>query len=98
MGSHFHSPGDLPNTGTEPGSPALQAVSLPAEPPGTSTPVHFDSYSDGLRRAQEPSFKTSTGNSDVCPYFFPFSPQRFAWEDGVEPWTEPWVLVQFYYS
>ena len=27
-------PGDLPNTGIEPRSPALQADSLPAEPPG----------------------------------------------------------------
>ena len=30
----FPSPGDLPNPGTEPGSPALQADSLPSEPPG----------------------------------------------------------------
>ena len=30
------SPGDLPNPGTEPGSPALQADSLPSEPPGKS--------------------------------------------------------------
>ena len=29
----FHSPGDLPDPGTEPGSPALQADSLPSEPP-----------------------------------------------------------------
>ena len=29
-----HSPGDLPNPGIEPGSPALQADSLPYEPPG----------------------------------------------------------------
>ena len=28
------SPGDLPNTGIEPRSPALQADSLPAEPQG----------------------------------------------------------------
>ena len=28
------SPGDLPNPGKEPGSPALQADSLPAEPHG----------------------------------------------------------------
>ena len=28
------SPGDLPNLGIEPGSPALQADSLPAEPLG----------------------------------------------------------------
>ena len=27
-------PGDLPNPGIEPGSPALQADSLPSEPPG----------------------------------------------------------------
>ena len=30
----FPSPGDLPNPGIEPGSPALQADSLPSEPPG----------------------------------------------------------------
>ena len=30
----FRFPGDLPNPGTEPGSPALQADSLPSEPPG----------------------------------------------------------------
>ena len=30
----FPSPGDLPDLGIEPGSPALQADSLPSEPPG----------------------------------------------------------------
>ena len=30
----FPSPGDLPNPGIEPGSPALQADTLPSEPPG----------------------------------------------------------------
>ena len=33
-GQPFPSPGDLPNPGIEPGSPALGADSLPAEPPG----------------------------------------------------------------
>ena len=33
-GLPFPSPGDLPNTGIEPGPPALQADSLPSEPPG----------------------------------------------------------------
>ena len=33
-GQLFPSPGDLPNPGTEPRSPALQADSLPAELPG----------------------------------------------------------------
>ena len=32
-GLPFHSPGDLPDPGMDPGSPALQAVSLPTEPP-----------------------------------------------------------------
>ena len=30
----FSSPGDLPDSGIEPGSPALQAHSLPTEPSG----------------------------------------------------------------
>ena len=30
----FPSPGELPDPGIEPGSPALQADSLPSEPPG----------------------------------------------------------------
>ena len=33
-GLPFSSPGDLPDPGIEPRSPALQADSLPSEPPG----------------------------------------------------------------
>ena len=33
-GLPFPSPGDLPNLGIEPGSPTLQADTLPSEPPG----------------------------------------------------------------
>ena len=33
-GLPFPSPGDLPNPGTEPGSPSLQADALLSEPPG----------------------------------------------------------------
>ena len=33
-GLSFPSPGDLPDPGIEPGSPALQADSLPSEAPG----------------------------------------------------------------
>ena len=33
MGNHFL-PGDPPNPGIEPGSPAMEADSLPSEPPG----------------------------------------------------------------
>ena len=31
------SPGDLPDPGIKPGSPTLQAASLPSEPPGKPT-------------------------------------------------------------
>ena len=38
-GLPFPSPGDLPDPGMEPGSPALQADSLPSEPPGKPSTV-----------------------------------------------------------
>ena len=44
-GQPFPSPGDLPNPGIEPRSPALQADSLPAEPQGkpnySELPLNF---------------------------------------------------------
>ena len=36
-GLPFPSPGDLPDPGIEPGSPALQADTLTSEPPGKPT-------------------------------------------------------------
>ena len=35
-GLPFPSPGDLPNTGIEPGSPSLEGDALTSEPPGDS--------------------------------------------------------------
>ena len=43
-GLPFPSPGDLPDPGIKPGSPALQADALPSEPPGNPknpTSLHF---------------------------------------------------------
>ena len=40
----FLSPGDLPNPGIEPGSPALQANSLPAEPQGKPKNAEWVAY------------------------------------------------------
>ena len=37
----FPSPGDLPDPGIDPRSPALQADSLPAEPPGKLTWINI---------------------------------------------------------
>ena len=38
-GLPFPSPGDLPDPGIEPGSPAFQADALPSEPPGSNRQV-----------------------------------------------------------
>ena len=43
----FPSPGDLPNQGIDPGSPALQADSLPTELQGKPTEEH-----GGLQKSQ----------------------------------------------
>ena len=40
-GLPFPSPEALPNPGTEPGSPTLQADTLPFEPPGKSSPTRY---------------------------------------------------------
>ena len=39
IGLPFPPPGDLPNPGIEPGSPALPADALPSEPPGSSAQI-----------------------------------------------------------
>ena len=39
-GLPFPSPGDLPDPGVKPGSPALQADALPSEPPGISLSIY----------------------------------------------------------
>ena len=46
-GLPFPSPGDLPNPGVEPGSPALQAESLPSEPPGAYMKHNLESKISG---------------------------------------------------
>ena len=43
-GKPFPSPGDLPNPGIEPRSPALQVDSLPAEPPGKPKNIPSPAY------------------------------------------------------
>ena len=46
-GLPFPSPGDLPDPGLEPGSPALQADSLPSEPPGAQMEHNLESKTAG---------------------------------------------------
>ena len=48
-GLPFPSPGDLPNPRMEPGSPTLQADTLPSEPPGKPCEVYI-SVTDFLKK------------------------------------------------
>ena len=56
-GQPFPSPGDLPNPGIEPGSPALQADSLPAELSGKSNTRNVWCYSETDRKPPNSSQK-----------------------------------------
>ena len=49
-GLPFPSPGDLPSAVIEPGSPALQADSLPSEPPGKPQACEVENQIKGLTR------------------------------------------------
>ena len=60
-GLPFPSPGDLPNPGIKPGSPALQAESLPTElqgKPVAVSPAH----------AKDDNFKRGLGHTAQCAY------------------------------
>ena len=47
-GLPFPSPGDLPDPGIEPRSPALQADALPSEPPGKPCIISFNYHNDPI--------------------------------------------------
>ena len=50
----FLPPGNLPNPGITPGSPALQADSLPSEPPGKSSFTMKRYKSGGTAKGRDP--------------------------------------------
>src|SRR5574340_945194 len=71
-GLPFLSPGDLPNPGIEPGSPELQADSLPSEPPGKPkiSPNYLPKNSFQIN--QQMGFTvTSVSMSHTINHFFP---------------------------
>ena len=57
----FPSPGDLPNPGIKPRSPALQADTLPSEPPGNAEEGEVKWFYEDLRDLLE-----LIPNRDVC--------------------------------
>ena len=61
-------PGDLPNPGTEPRSPALQADSLPSEPPGKPKNTGVGSLS--LLKGLLPDLGIEPGSPALAGRFF----------------------------
>ena len=69
-GLPFPSPGDLPDPGIEPGSPALQADALISEPPGSNRNEPIPTATDYCRFATHGFPLSVTGIA--CRALFPF--------------------------
>ena len=63
-GLPFPSPGDLPNPGIEPRSPALQADTLPSEPPGKPTDTRMR-----LSRSRHIKIEKAINSNLICWFF-----------------------------
>ena len=64
-GLPFPSPGDLPDPGIEPGSPALQADALTSEPPGKPVNKYYLKKTKSKRFLGGPVVKTLPSNIRV---------------------------------
>ena len=98
-GLPFPSPGDLPDPGSEPRSPALQSDSLPSEPPAVNSKQwSFTTSGSNLGSATERAAGCWTRNlTYLCLCFFIFKtdttlklPWRL-WEDAIA--CAGWVAV-----
>ena len=70
-GLPFPSPGDLPDPGIEPGSPTLQADSLPSEPPGKLLEGRFLTTGPPVESPQE-AFCLDGSQGPFFPFCFLF--------------------------
>ena len=85
----FPSPGDLPNPGIKPGSPALQADSLPSVPPEKPTCSHYFQLKKTNMKQTETSLKISLCSILHSPFPSVIKqkiPIHFLCEGGYEPW------------
>ena len=62
-GSPFPSPGDFPNPGIDPGSPALQAETLSSEPPGNE--LTLNNLNEGPSPTSVCKWEKSTDDSNL---------------------------------
>ena len=92
-------PGNLPNPGIKPRSPALQADSLPTEPPGKpkNTGVGSLSFLQGIIPAQ----KSDQGLLHWRWIFYQLSYQESpakTWKQPKCPLTEEWIKMWYIYT
>ena len=78
----FPSPGDPPDPGNEPGSPALQADTLPSEPPGKSIYILF-----GNKSSHQSKGMVSENGLEVAAQESP----KVSWSKIM--WTQPKVFT-----
>ena len=77
-GMPFPSPGDLPEPGIEPGSPALRADALPSEPNegvlrASGIDEHVEILNDKPREGMDaPRFSHTLSRPSFCPELYPF--------------------------
>ena len=94
-GLPFPSPGDLPNPGIEPRSPALQADALTSEPPG----IVFHSYPFHIYKVCSSSFSFQILLICTTSFFF-VGPDRSSWTVLIffrNCSLLPWFLLLFYW-
>ena len=75
-GLPFPSPGDLPNPGIEPGSPALQADALSSEPPGKQ-----ETWVQSLDR-EDPLEKGMATQSSILAWRIPWTKEPDGLQSG----------------
>ena len=71
-GLPFPFPGDLPDPGVEPGSPALQVDSLPSEPPGNALNMYFSKDADSNPPPSNHPGSTGAGPWQLRDFTFTF--------------------------
>ena len=77
--------GDLPETGIEPGSPALQADSLPSEPP-EKPKSYFEAFSLGTTEFDSPHCISWSRKWQPTPVFLPGESHGQRSLSGYSPW------------
>ena len=86
-GRPFPSPGDLPDPGIEPGSPALRAAALTSEPPGVE-----DGGSGLCAETVHPTLLPEP-EQHSCAHLARILPP-FRWRESAASWGRAWPLEQ----